>query len=474
MNDRHGAPVSDLRPYFDRCASARDYWKTRNRYYHKELTRLLARLVPRNLKILEIGCGTGDLLEALTPSRAVGLDFSKKMLELARKRHPQFEFVEGDALDLPIKETFDAVVLSDLIGSLSDVWQAFRELKKITDRDSQVVITYYNYLWEPLLQFGEKIGLKMPHPRQNWLPLQDIENFLELADFEIVKQGTHLLLPINVPVFSWLVNRYIAPLPGVRSLCLLMYVVARPKPHPKDYSVTVVVPCRNEAGNIDSLLERLPALGTRTEVIFVDGRSTDGTPDRIKDAIERYRGKKEIRLLHQEDPKGKADAVHIGFRHAQGDVLMILDADITVRPEDLPKFYLVLAEGKGQFVNGSRLVYPMADHAMRFLNLLGNKFFSLLMSWLLGQQVRDTLCGTKVFFRKDYAGIMSIRDKIGAIDPFGDFELLFGASDRNLKIVELPVRYGDRIYGETKISRFRHGFQLLSMCSVICRKLKLP
>ena len=237
--------------------------------------------------------------------------------------------------------------------------------------------------------------------------------------------------------------------------------------------MSVVVPCRNEAGNIDPLLERLPALGTHTEVIFVDGRSTDGTVERINAAIARAGDKKDIRLLRQEDPKGKADAVHIGFRAAKGDILMILDADITVQPEDLVKFYLVLAEGKGQFVNGSRLVYPMSDHAMRFLNLLGNKFFSQLMSWLLGQPVRDTLCGTKVFFRRDYANIMSIQDKIGKIDPFGDFELLFGASDRNLKIIELPVRYWDRTYGETKISRFRHGFQLLSMCSVICRKLKL-
>lgn len=463
----------DLRSYFDSRAEDRDDWKDRNRYYHRELTRMIARLVPKQLKVLEIGCGAGDLLEAVAPSRGAGVDFSPKMLALAKSRHPEFDFIEGDAHDLPLRETFDAVILADLIGSLSDVWKSFQELKKVTDRDSQVIITYYNYLWEPLLQLGEKIGLKMPHPRQSWLPLQDIEGFLALADFEVVKRGTHLLLPVYVPVLSWLINRYVAPLPGLRSLCLLMYVVARPRPQPRAYSVSVVVPCRNEAGNIDSLLERLPDLGTRTEIIFVDGRSSDGTPEKIKDAIERWRGKKDISLLLQPEPKGKADAVHIGFRAAQGEILMILDADVTVQPEDLPKFYRVLAEGKGQFVNGSRLVYPMDDRAMRFLNLIGNKFFSQLMSWLLGQQVRDTLCGTKVFFRKDYAGIMSIRDKIGAADPFGDFELLFGASDRNLKIVELPVRYGERTYGETKISRFRHGFQLLSMCSLITRKLKL-
>jgi glycosyltransferase involved in cell wall biosynthesis len=314
----------------------------------------------------------------------------------------------------------------------------------------------------------------MPVPQQSWLPLRDLVNMLELAGFESVKQGKNLLLPVNIPGLSYAVNRFIAPLPFIDELGLLTSLVARPCPAPRDYSVSVVVACRNEADNIAPLVARLPRWSAGTELIFVDGASSDGTVERIKEAIARGREGIDIRLLHQPEPKGKSEAVHIGFREAKNDILMILDADVTVEPEDLVKFYLLMSEGRGEFINGSRLTYPMHEDAMRFLNLLGNRFFTTVVSWLLGQRVRDTLCGTKVFFRRHYAGIMSVREEIGPIDPFGDFELLFGASYGNLKIAELPVRYHERTYGVTKISRFRHGFQLLWMCWVVMLKLKLP
>ena len=393
------------------------------RYYDDELAKIVARLVPPGLKVLEIGP------------------------------------VEGSAEELPISDRYDSVVLAGPIGSRPDIWRTFRQLRKISHPDTTVVITHHNGLWNP-------------RPSRNRLSRRDIVRFLELADLEVARHGAHLLLPFRVPLLSWLLNRCLAPLPGLRRLCLLEYIVARPRQPAQEYSVSVIVACRNEVENIDPLLERLPAMGTRTEIIFVDGLSSDGTVARIEAAIERYRGRKTIRLLHQGEPTGKADAVHIGFREARGDILMILDADITVQPEDLTKFYLALAEGRGQFIYGSRLAYPMEKGAMRFLNLVGNKLFAVLLGWIIGQPVRDGLCGTRAFFRRHYAGIMSIRDKVGAIDPFGDFELLFGAWDRSLRIVELPVRYGRRTYGVTKISRFRQGFQLLKMCWTVCRKLK--
>jgi SAM-dependent methyltransferase len=465
---------AELIQYFDGRASERDRWKQKNHYYHEAITKVVRGLVPPGLKVLELGCGAGDLLAALKPARGVGLDFSSKMIAAARVRHPDLEFVEADAEELPLTETFDVVVLSDLVGSLSDVWRVFRELKKVCHADTRIVLTYYNYLWEPILQLGERLGLKMPVPQQSWLPLRDLVNMLELAGFESVKQDKNLLLPIDIPGLSYAVNRFIAPLPFIDELGLLTSLVARPRPAPRDYSVTVVVACRNEADNIAPLVERLPRWKGGTELIFVDGASTDGTVERIQEVIKRGREGIDIRLLHQPQPKGKSEAVHIGFREAKNDVLMILDADITVQPEDLVKFYLIMSEGRGEFVNGSRLTYPMRENAMRFLNLIGNRFFSAALSWLLGQRVRDTLCGTKVFFRRHYADIMSVREEIGPIDPFGDFELLFGASYSNLRIVEIPVRYYERTYGVTKISRFRHGFQLLWMCFVVMLKLKLP
>jgi glycosyltransferase involved in cell wall biosynthesis len=234
-----------------------------------------------------------------------------------------------------------------------------------------------------------------------------------------------------------------------------------------------VIPCKNERGNIAPAVERLPALGTETEIIFVDGNSTDGTVEAIEAVIAKYGTARSIRLVHQGNGRGKGDAVRKGFDAATGDVLMILDADLTVAPEDLPKFYDALISGKGDFINGTRLVYPMESEAMRFLNFLGNKFFGVAFSWLLGQRITDTLCGTKVLFKRDYERIKAGRSYFGNFDPFGDFDLLFGAARLNLRLIDLPVRYHDRTYGETKISRFRHGLLLFRMCGIALKRLKL-
>jgi SAM-dependent methyltransferase len=466
-----------VRAFYDDAAAERDGWHARNGFYHAELLRLVRRHCPPGRRVLEIGCGTGDLLAALEPSAGVGLDFSEPMLERARAKHPRLAFVRGDAEELPDdlarRGPFDVVVLSDLVGSLVDVERACAELHAVCDEDTRVVVTYYNYLWEPVLRTAERLRLKAPQPPQNWLSLADLRNLLDLAGFETIKSGTSVLLPVRVPLLSRFLNRYVAPLPLVEHLCVLMQVVARKRPPRRERTVSVVIPCRNEADNVDALVDRTPVMGAGTEIVFVDGASTDGTVERIEAAIARRRGDRTIRLLHQRDPKGKAEATHIGFRGATGEVLMILDADVTVMPEDLVKFYEVIAEGRAEFVNGSRLVYPMDRHAMRFLNLLGNKFFSVLLTWLLGQRVRDTLCGTKVLLSKHYDRVMAVRDEIGDVDPFGDFELLLGASAADLRIVEIPVRYRERTYGTTKISRFRHGWQLLLTCAAAARKLKL-
>ncbi|MDP2724847.1 MAG: glycosyltransferase family 2 protein [Syntrophales bacterium] len=169
---------------------------------------------------------------------------------------------------------------------------------------------------------------------------------------------------------------------------------------------------------------------------------------------------------------GKGDAVRLGFAHAKGDILMILDADLTVPPECLPRFYDVLHRGKGEFANGVRLVYPMEKEAMRFLNLMGNKFFSRAFSWLLGQPIKDTLCGTKTLWKSDYDRIVANRSHFGDFDPFGDFDLLFGAAKLNIKIHEVPIRYMERSYGATNIQRWRHGWLLLKMVFFAVRRIK--
>lgn len=484
--------------HFNSIAPQRKHWREKNAYYYSELEKILKFIIPRGKKVMELGCGTGELLNSVEPGHGVGIDFSEGMIRIARERFPYIGFRVDNAEDLHEREKFEYIIMSDLIGELTDVWQAFRELRKVTDEDSRVVITYYNYLWEPIIRLAERFKLKMPQDYQNWLSIPDIENILLLNGYEVVKKGYRLLIPVQIPLISNFMNRYLAILPFFKKLCMVQYIVAKESQsssgkHLNDYKVSVIIPCRNEKGNIEGAVERLPEMGKHTELIFVDGNSTDGTVEKIEEMISRYEGEKDIKLIHQipkeaedKDLKddlvtppnkmlklGKGDAVRKGFDAASGDILMILDSDLTVPPEDLPKFYFAIAEGRGEFINATRLVYQMEEQAMRTLNLLGNKFFSWLFTWLLEQRIKDTLCGTKVLFKKDYEKIKEGRVYFGDFDPFGDFDLLFGAAKLNLKIVEVPIRYRRRTYGEIKIERFKHGLILLRMSLVAFKKLKL-
>lgn len=480
--------------YYDGIAEELSTWRSRSSYYYERLERLLTALVPPGKKVVEIGCGTGELLAAVKPSFGAGIDFSPAMVDLARRKHPSLRFACEDAENLQTGETYDYVIMSDLVGELGDVWKAFRELRKLTDSRSRIIITYHNYLWEPVLSLAEKLGLRMPQDYQNWLSLEDIEKVLQLNGYEVVKKGSHTLLPVRIPLISDIINSCAMFLPFLKKLCLVKYLVAKETPslqHMQDHAlrVSVIIPCRNEMGNIESAVKRVPFMGAGTEMIFVDGESSDGTVEKIEEMIDTYRNIKDIRLIHQTTPVtadsssssppnkmlklGKGDAVRKGFDAATGDVLMILDSDLTVPPEDLPKFYDAIATGKGEFINGTRLVYQMEKQAMRTLNLLGNKFFSMVFTWLLDQSIKDTLCGTKVLFKHDYENIKANRSYFGEFDPFGDFDLLFGAAKQNLKIVEVPIRYRMRTYGDIKIERFKHGLILLKMSLIGFRKLKL-
>jgi glycosyltransferase involved in cell wall biosynthesis len=266
------------------------------------------------------------------------------------------------------------------------------------------------------------------------------------------------------------INRFLAPF--FHSLCLSLFLVARPVPKMpgRKQSVSVVIPARNEAGNIAAAVARTPEMGSWTELIFVEGNSTDNTWETIQ-KVKESNPNRRIKIM-QQSGKGKGNAVRDGFAVAEGELLMILDADLTVPPKELPKFYEAVASGRCEFCNGSRLVYPMDEKAMRFLNLCANKTFAVLFSWLLGQPVKDTLCGTKVLTKANYQKIAENRSYFGDFDPFGDFDLLFGASKLNLKIQDLPVRYRERVYGETNIQRWKHGWLLLEMVIFAASKLK--
>jgi SAM-dependent methyltransferase len=458
---------------FDKLAGQRETWIKRNRYYYEDQARYYRFLVSEGLSVLELGCGAGDLLRALKPRRGVGVDFSGEMIRIAREKYPDLEFREADIENLESwGETFDVLILADVVGHLQDIEETLRSLRSFCHCETRVMVSYYSFLWEPVLKLGEWLGQKMPQQHQNWLSTEDISNLLRLAGYEEVKTEYRLLIPKRIPWLSNFINRFIAPLPGIRRLCLCRYIAARPSGlrEKKEFSTTILIPCRNEKGNVEAAVTRLPSFGEHQEIIFVEGGSTDSTRDEIRRMIEKY-PEKDIKLVVQEG-QGKGDAVRSGFSFAKGDILMILDGDLTVPPEDLPKFYRSLAYDVGEFVNGCRLVYPMDKEAMRILNLLGNRFFSFMFTWILNQRFKDTLCGTKALFRKDYERIRANRDYFGDFDPFGDFDLIFGASKLNLKVVEVPIRYRERTYGITNISRFRHGWLLLRMTLFAYRKIK--
>ena len=459
---------------FDAAAAGRQRFRRWNRYYYKELTRLLRFVIPPGARILEVGCGDGFLLRQLQPSFGMGIDISPRMIELARASaapgETNLRFEVADIESTTFTERFDYVLMSDLLGNLMDIQQALENARTACHERTRLIVNYHGILWEPLLRLAARMRLKMPNRHQNWISPSDIRHFLNLADFEVVTNQMRLLLPKYVPGVSWLFNRVLARLPGLNRLCLAHLLVLRKKERPpaEPRSVSIVVPCRNEKGNVRAAVERIPAFGTKQEILFVDGHSTDGTAEEVEHVIRDFPAK-DIKLLRQEG-RGKGDAVRLGFARAAHDVLMILDADLTVPPEDLPKFYDAIVSGKGEFINGSRLVYPMEKQAMRLLNMAGNKFFSWALSALLGQSLKDTLCGTKVLRKEDYERIAANRSFFGDFDPFGDFDLLFGASRLELRIAEIPIRYRDRTYGSTNISRFQHGWLLLKMTGFALRK----
>ncbi|MBW6491161.1 MAG: glycosyltransferase [Lentimicrobium sp.] len=459
----------------EKIALKRDRYIRRSAYYYKNLVRFFRFCIPDGSRVLEIGCGTGFLLNAVKPGHGVGIDISPTMILNAKKNYPHLNFQTIDAEALDLTETFDYVIISDTLGYLEDIQKVFGAMRKVIHPNTRIIISYHSFLWEPLLWLVQKAGLKMPHQRLNWLNRGDLINLLQLEGYDVVKTGRRFLMPFYIPLFSWIFNKYLAHLPLVNTLCLTGFIIAR-RPEDrtkagKPLSVSVIIPARNEKGNIEDAVLRVPEMGKHTEIIFVEGNSTDDTLDEIKRVCEAYKNKRDVKWMVQ-DRKGKGDAVRKGFDHASGDILMILDADLTVPPEDLPKFYDAIATGKGEYINGTRLVYPMEDEAMRTLNMMGNKFFSVMFSWLLGQRIKDTLCGTKVLSAENYRKLAANRSYFGDFDPFGDFDLIFGSSKLNLKLIEVPIRYRARKYGETNISRFKHGWLLLKMVVYAMNKIK--
>jgi SAM-dependent methyltransferase len=475
-----GKPLSsrkqEIRRLQNEMAPQRAHWVQRAAFFHEEDLIYLKFLIPEGVRVLELGCGTGHLLASLNPAFGVGVDFSPEMIKEARKAYPDLTFLTGDIEDetfvRSLEGPFDVILIADTLGAIDDCQKLFEILQGLCTRETRLIIAYFSHLWYPALKLAEVLGIRMRQPPQNALAPADVKNLAMLADFNLVKSEQRLLVPFHLLGLGRLVNRFISPLPIIGNLCLRHYTVCRSLRHLGNEvkSASVVIPARNERGNIEAAVKRMPCFTEDIEIVFVEGHSKDGTWEEINRVAKAYPGRN-IKAM-QQPGKGKADAVFTGFDAARGDVLMILDADLTMPPEQLTKFWEAMRSGKGEFVNGSRLVYPFENDAMRFLNLIANRLFSIIFSWLLSQRFTDTLCGTKVLRRSDYLRLKEGRSYFGDFDPFGDFDLIFGAAKLNLKVVEIPVRYASRTYGETQISRFRHGLMLIRMVLLAFFRIK--
>jgi ubiquinone/menaquinone biosynthesis C-methylase UbiE len=462
------------RMHWDMVACKKDSWQSKGAFYHKRLGEIYNHLVQPGQRVLDIGCGTGELLASFKPSVGVGVDLSGEMIKRASLKYPDLRFIQTDVHELSLNETFDIIIMSDIVNDLWDVQSTFMMLGRVSETKTRIIINTYSLVWQLPLMLSQALGLTTPLLPQNWLTVNDIQNMLYLTGFEVIRNWPEILWPIDTPGLSTLLNKYASKLLPFSLFSLTNFIIARKRPSEVEKQakpvVSVIIPARNETGNVEEIIRRTPEMGAGTELLFVEGNSSDNTYETIEKAITAHPERK-CRLFKQTG-KGKGDAVRLGFLKASGDILMILDADMTVPPEDLPRFYKAIVSGEGEFINGVRLVYPMEKQAMRYFNLVGNKFFSLAFSWLLGQPIKDTLCGTKVLSMKDYRMIAQNRLYFGDFDPFGDFDLLFGAAKLNMKIVEIPIRYAERKYGDTNIQRWKHGLMLLKMVIFASRRIK--
>lgn len=401
----------------------------------------------------------------LKGDRFTELSHSGKLLE---------PHLKGRAVHLG-KET-RYLILNGTIHHEQDIQGELERLRTQVAPTTRLIVIYYNSMWRPLLALATWLGLRGKWDQGNWLEHGDVNNFLRVSGWRRTRLDHRLLCPVPIPLVAWFLNRWIAPLPFFNLFTLAQVVIARPdisRHHGAEPpSVSVIIPARNEAGNITEVPRRLPKMGPDDEVIFIEGNSTDNTWEVIQEVARKMCEQGRNARYAQQDGVGKGDAVRKGFAMASKDIVLILDADLTVMPEDLPRFYRVILENRGEYINGSRLVYKMEGGAMRFLNMIGNKSFALAFSFLLGQRYKDTLCGTKVLWREDYEHLASHRDYFGNFDPFGDFDIIFGAARMGLETLEVPIRYRERVYGTTNIQRWRHGWMLLKMLIVASRKLR--
>jgi hypothetical protein len=415
----------------------------------------LTRYYDRVIQWLPREDDTGKLLEAIEAPRKETIGRDEPFPDLTHERNQR-----------------TAVLINGTFNHDFDIQALLLQLKTKLARTTRLVVVLYNPYLRWVYHLANRLGIRKGDLPCTFVTRVDLQNIAKVAGFEIVRLRQTVYCPARLLGLGTAVNRMLPLVPLVRWLSLASVVVMRPLVPSSQQGISCVIPARNERGNIENALKRFPNSGREAEIIFVEGHSTDGTWEEIVRVATKYRD--QFRILAVQQPgKGKADAVRLGFSHAREELLVILDADLTMPPEMLSRFAFAYDQGHGDFINGSRLVYPMEGAAMRFLNRLGNIFFAKMLSAVLDVRLGDSLCGTKLLTKHDYERMVAWRKDFGEFDPFGDFELLFPAAELGLEIVDVPVRYLARTYGETNIQRFRHGLQLLKMTWVGLVRIKM-
>lgn len=367
-------------------------------------------------------------------------------------------------------------ILNGTLNYHSDIQDLFYNLYKSMNRRDRIVSICYNSYFSWLYKIATVLKLRTKKQQTSFFTENDIENFCKLTNFEIVKTKYALLIPFWIPIVSTLINKIASLLPIIRNFSLVSIYMMRPvKKYEHNPKLSVVIPARNEEENLVTIIDEIQKMeDIPLEIIFVEGHSQDKTWDVIQNNLTKYKDKPLLDVKgFQQTGVGKNDAVKLGFENCTGEVITILDADKTVDPAELYKFYTAYRDGKGDFINGCRLVYPMETEAMRFLNLLGNAFFAKTVGHVSSLNISDSLCGTKMMAKKDHDRLIEWRKDFGDIDPFGDFDLLLFAGVVGLGSVDISIRYRSRTYGSTQISRFIHGFKLLQIVVYSFFKVKI-
>ncbi|MFP4040290.1 MAG: glycosyltransferase [Desulfosudaceae bacterium] len=426
--------------------------------------------IPANSRVLMFGCPDNCFLDKLRPEIGIGVAAG------AGPGHAGSNIYYVDDIEtFYVEETFDYIIINEVLDSAADVRRFLVGLLRMAGPETRIILNSLNPGWKGLISTlspGSPAAAGR-QTRAGRFSRRDLEKFLAISGYEIITRENYLLLPWPVPVVAAFTNRFLAKLPLLRRCCLGRLTVARPDRPPADPSeitTSVVITCRDEEGNIRDLVERIPVMGKKTELVFVEGHSVDNTVGRVREMMRQYPDR-DIKLYHQTGI-GQGDAFRLGFDRAEGDFLIWLEADLTTPPEEARHIWEAYAGGHGEYINGSRFVYPMAPGAMPPVNKLGNRFFSRVMSLVTGRDFTDTLCGFKGITRTGYQHIVNSPNRFDDLDPFGDFLLILGAVRYNLKIAEVPVHYQPRKYGESK-AYGRSWFGLLTHARLlfkICRQ----